>query len=304
MSSPGRAGDRHCRLTGETRSLGSRPRMWTCMRQPLTHSSASTGNSAQRSCLRRPFPTGPAVWSQPEVLRARLPQPGTASAMRPPGSLPTSSAPSAPGTSSTEPWSRRSFARCPCLLACRTRTLSPPCPAAASMAAPRSQHMGRPPSTSLPSPAELHPSAHAPTSRTTRSEVTPVTAMSPVTPQRDLSLLTRPSGAFAMLAVDQREAMRNMFAEHQQGPVADDQVTSFKLAAARILSKYASGVLVDKQFAFDRVVEEQAVAPGCGLIAAADHFIPAHGEVVGEVQIDSAVVPDEVKAQGAVALKL
>ena len=131
-----------------------------------------------------------------------------------------------------------------------------------------------------------------------------MTAMSPVTPQRDLSLLTRPSGAFAMLAVDQREAMRNMFAEHQQGPVADDQVTSFKLAAARILSKYASGVLVDKQFAFDRVVEEHAVAPGCGLIAAADHFIPAHGEVVGEVQIDSAVVPDEVKAQGAVALKL
>ena len=112
--------------------------------------------------------------------------------------------------------------------------------------------------------------------------------MSPVTPQRDLSLLTRPSGAFAMLAVDQREAMRNMFAEHQQGPVADEQVTSFKLAAARILSKYASGVLVDKQFAFDRVVEEQAVAPGCGLIAAADHFIPAHGEVVGEVQIDPA----------------
>jgi sulfofructosephosphate aldolase len=131
-----------------------------------------------------------------------------------------------------------------------------------------------------------------------------VTAMSPVTPQRDLSLLARPSGAFAMLAVDQREAMRNMFAEHQQEPVTDEQVTSFKLAATQILSPYASGVLVDKQFAFDRVVEEKAVAPGCGLIAAADHFIPAYGEVVGQVEIDAAVVPEEVKAQGAVALKL
>jgi sulfofructosephosphate aldolase len=131
-----------------------------------------------------------------------------------------------------------------------------------------------------------------------------VTAMSPVTPQRDLSLLARPSGAFAMLAVDQREAMRNMFAEHQQEPVTDEQVTSFKLAATQILSPYASGVLVDKQFAFDRVVEDKAVAPGCGLIAAADHFIPAYGEVVGQVEIDAAVVPEEVKAQGAVALKL
>jgi sulfofructosephosphate aldolase len=131
-----------------------------------------------------------------------------------------------------------------------------------------------------------------------------VTAMSPVAPQRDLSLLARPSGAFAMLAIDQREALRNMFAEHQQEPVPDEQVTSFKLAAARILSPYASGILVDKQFAFDRVVEEQALAPGCGLIAAADHFIPAYGEVVGDVQIDAAVVPEEVRTQGAVALKL
>ncbi len=131
-----------------------------------------------------------------------------------------------------------------------------------------------------------------------------MTAMSPVAPQRDLSLLARPSGAFAMLAIDQREALRNMFAEHQQEPVPDEQVTSFKLAAARILSPYASGILVDKQFAFDRVVKEQAVAPGCGLIAAADHFIPAYGEVVGDVGIDPAVVPEEVRTQGAVALKL
>jgi sulfofructosephosphate aldolase len=128
--------------------------------------------------------------------------------------------------------------------------------------------------------------------------------MSPVAPQRDLSLLTRPSGAFAMLAIDQREALRNMFAEHQQEPVPDEQVTSFKLAAARTLSPYASGILVDKQFAFDQVVKEQALAPGCGLIAAADHFIPAYGEVVGDVGIDPAVVPEEVRTQGAVALKL
>src|SRR5687768_3970599 len=64
----------------------------------------------------------------------------------------------------------------------------------------------------------------------------------------DLSALARPSGAFAMLAVDQREAMRAMFAEHQSEPVSDEQVTGFKLAATRTLTPYASAVLLDKQF--------------------------------------------------------
>ncbi|MFR9778392.1 hypothetical protein ACL02O_20345 [Micromonospora sp. MS34] len=120
----------------------------------------------------------------------------------------------------------------------------------------------------------------------------------------DLSALRRPSGGYAMLAVDQREAMRAMFAEHQTEPVSDEQVTAFKLVATRTLTPYASAVLVDRQFAFDRVVAERAVAPGCALIAAADRFHPAHGELVGEVGIDPEVVPERVRDQGAVAMKL
>jgi sulfofructosephosphate aldolase len=107
-----------------------------------------------------------------------------------------------------------------------------------------------------------------------------------------------------MLAVDQREAMRNMFAEHQSDPVSDAQVTDFKLAATRILTPHASAVLVDRQFAFDRVVEEGAVAPGCGLIASADAFSSAHGELVGHVEIDREMEPGKAKEQGAVAMKL
>lgn len=126
--------------------------------------------------------------------------------------------------------------------------------------------------------------------------------MRPATP--DLSTLQCGTGAFAMLAVDQREALRNMLAEHQPDPVTDEQVVAFKLAATRILTPHASAVLVDRQFAFDRVVEESAVAPGCGLIASADHFVAAHGEVVGEVEIDRAVDPARVREQGAVAMKL
>ncbi len=127
---------------------------------------------------------------------------------------------------------------------------------------------------------------------------------SPTPTAYTLSSIARPSGAFAMLAVDQREAMRSMFAEHQDAPVSDEQLTRFKLAATRILSPHASAVLVDKQFAFDSVVEEGAVDPSCGLIAAADHFIAGNGEFVTDVVIDEDVDPAAVRAQGAVAMKL
>ncbi|AOT03640.1 aldolase [Arthrobacter sp. U41] len=120
----------------------------------------------------------------------------------------------------------------------------------------------------------------------------------------DLSPLQRPSGAFAMLAVDQREAMRNMIAEHQVEPVTDEDLRDFKLEAARILSPYASGVLIDRQFALDQAIEAGVVDPSCGLIASADHFESAHGELVGEVTIDRLVDPHKYAALGVKALKL
>ncbi len=49
--------------------------------------------------------------------------------------------------------------------------------------------------------------------------------------------ITRASGGFAMLAVDQREAMRLMFAAAgAKTPVADSVLTDFKVNAAKILS--------------------------------------------------------------------
>lgn len=123
-------------------------------------------------------------------------------------------------------------------------------------------------------------------------------------PRPDLSALARPSGGFAMLAVDQREAMRAMFAEHDAEPIADEQVTAFKVKATSILTPYASAVLVDRQFAWDAVVSARAVDPSCGLIAAADHFIPGNGEFVTDVEIDPRVDPQRVRDQGAVAMKL
>ena len=116
--------------------------------------------------------------------------------------------------------------------------------------------------------------------------------------------LARESGAYAMLAVDQREGLRAMLAQHQSGPVPDSALTAFKLDAIRVLTPYASAVLIDRELAWQQALDADAVAPGCGLIAAADVLISSAEELVAEVEIDDLVVPEQVRDQGAVALKL
>ena len=117
--------------------------------------------------------------------------------------------------------------------------------------------------------------------------------------------IARPSGGFAMLAVDQREAMRLMFAAAGAAlPVADSVLTDFKINAAKILSPWASAILVDQQFCYRQIVEQQAVAKNCATIVAADAFIPGNGIPVDSVTIDQHVDPQAVKRDGAKALKL
>lgn len=117
--------------------------------------------------------------------------------------------------------------------------------------------------------------------------------------------ITRPSGGFAMLAVDQREAMRSMFvAAGAKAPVDDQVLTHFKVNAAKILSPYASAILVDQQFCYRQVVEQQAVAKTCSMIVAADAFIPGNGIPVDSVVIDKNVDAQAVRVNGGKALKL
>ena len=120
----------------------------------------------------------------------------------------------------------------------------------------------------------------------------------------DLSALTLDNGGFAMLAIDQRESMRAMFADHQSEPVTDAQLVAFKLDALRVLTPLASACLLDRQFSWDAAVAEKVVAPSCGLIAAADLFIADDDEIVADVEIDREVRPETVKGDGAAAMKL
>jgi sulfofructosephosphate aldolase len=121
----------------------------------------------------------------------------------------------------------------------------------------------------------------------------------------DLNALSRPSGGLAMVAMDQRESLRAMFAEHTTLPVPDHQLTTFKLAVARELGRHASGFLIDRTFGFDEVVDQRLTPASCGLILAADALVhPPDGGPVVDTGLDDDVSPETARARGAVALKL
>ena len=107
-----------------------------------------------------------------------------------------------------------------------------------------------------------------------------------------------------MVALDQREALRAMLAEHRSEPVTDQQLTDFKLLAGRLLAPHASAVLVDKPFALDRFIAEGTVGSSTALIAAADVLLPRGDELVGDVELDVTVDPKTYRDLGVAALKL
>jgi sulfofructosephosphate aldolase len=120
---------------------------------------------------------------------------------------------------------------------------------------------------------------------------------------RTLDAIARPSGGFAMVAMDQRESLRTMFAEAGAGRVGDATLTAFKLAVASKLGDRASGFLIDRTFGFSRV-RAGALPPGCGLILAADALEQAPGGPVEDTSLDETVAAPGFDLTGVAALKL
>ena len=121
--------------------------------------------------------------------------------------------------------------------------------------------------------------------------------------RRALTNLARPSGALAMVAVDQREALRGMFAAHQSTPVPDSQLTQFKVDVARELSPFASALLVDQEFGIDAIINQTVLVPTCGLIAAADLLVGPAGGAATDTAVDPDVDPLRMRDIGSVGLK-
>jgi sulfofructosephosphate aldolase len=106
-----------------------------------------------------------------------------------------------------------------------------------------------------------------------------------------------------MVAVDQREALRGMFAAHQSTPVPDSQLTQFKVDVARELSPYASALLVDQEFGIDAIINQSALKGSCGLIAAADLLVGPAGGAATDTAVDPDVDPIRMRDIKSVGLK-
>jgi sulfofructosephosphate aldolase len=88
------------------------------------------------------------------------------------------------------------------------------------------------------------------------------------------------------------------------GRPADDVLVQFKLDVARALAPLASGFLIDRELAFDRVRAAGLVPSGTGLILAADALEQAPGGPVEDTDLDEVVVAPDFDLTGVAALKL
>jgi sulfofructosephosphate aldolase len=120
----------------------------------------------------------------------------------------------------------------------------------------------------------------------------------------DLDRLRRPSGAFAMLALDQRESLRTMLEAQHGRAIPDRDLVDFKVAAARALTPAASAVLLDVPYGLQPALDADAIAAGCGLIVAADRLTQDPGGPVEWTEVDEDVLADETIAARADAYKL
>jgi sulfofructosephosphate aldolase len=119
-----------------------------------------------------------------------------------------------------------------------------------------------------------------------------------------LGRLARPSGAFAMLALDQRESLRTMLEPRFDGAVPDHALASFKVEAATALAGDASAVLLDVAFGLEPVRSAGAIPGGVGLIVAADRLTQEPGGPVEWTDVDDSVLADDGIAAIADAYKL
>lgn len=116
--------------------------------------------------------------------------------------------------------------------------------------------------------------------------------------------IATPAGAFAMVAMDQRESLRSMLEEHRPTPVPDQALTAFKLDVVTELSPRASAILIDVQFGLEAVLRAGALAPGCGLMVASDSLVQEPGGPVTDTSLDRSIDPQALRRSGASALKI
>jgi len=86
---------------------------------------------------------------------------------------------------------------------------------------------------------------------------------------RTLDDIAAADHVFSIIAMDQRNTLRRMFAAAGHD-ASDDDLRTAKADVARVLTPAASGLLSDPSYGVPAITQAQALAPGCGLLIAAE----------------------------------
>ena len=126
--------------------------------------------------------------------------------------------------------------------------------------------------------------------------------MTPATKVRTLDDIATDGHVFSIIAMDQRNTLRRMFTAVGLD-ASDDDLRTAKADVARVLTPVASGLLSDPTYGVPAIAEAKALAPGCGLLVAAEpsERRSYHGEP--RTHRDPALDAQWVLDQGGDALK-
>ena len=122
-------------------------------------------------------------------------------------------------------------------------------------------------------------------------------------PLNGLSSIANSDGVFSIVAMDQRNTLKKMFAA--VGVTAtDDDMMQAKIAVASALSKAASGILLDPTWGVPAVNQNDILPSSCGLLIAAEN--PDRGTFNGEPRPTKMPGQDAawVKSLGGQAVKV
>ena len=117
-----------------------------------------------------------------------------------------------------------------------------------------------------------------------------------------LDRVARQDGTFAIVAMDQRNTLRRMFTAVGRTPDEAD-MTDLKADIARALSPSASAMLVDPDLGAPACLRPGVMAPGCGVMVAAEPADKEAWEGEPRATRDPALDAAWVKTQGGDALK-
>ena len=90
--------------------------------------------------------------------------------------------------------------------------------------------------------------------------------------RKTLADIALDNGVFAIIAMDQRNTLKRMF-KAVDIEASEEDLRAAKADVARALTPAASAILLDPTYGVPAVTEAHALAPGCGLLVAAEPSI-------------------------------